>query len=250
MAIPISRGGIDYPDFHTSVMFGDTTGDISLSELAVRLQSGINYSRGGNIVYADNFDGGLGNWLRVGSDTPSTPTLVSNPVQNGHYAASLQYSPDGNWTSYIAKYIAIPSSTAFGVTFSFNTLNTIQEFEVYYYLITTQRSITVQLKISTNNNVCWLKDSNGQWQDIGHYYLTLTDASIYYYWKVLIVPQLKVARYVNINEISFDTHEILLPSGGGLDTGSLFIRYMLKGESTDLEQIFIDNVYISAQEEG
>lgn len=250
MALPVSRGGIDYPDFHGSKMLGDSSGDVALSELAVRINSGINYSRAGNIVFLDNFDKGISNWEKIGGNPDSVPVLVTNPVDNGYYAVSLQYTPEVNWSSQICTYIAIPASGAFGITFSFNNLTKINEFYIYYYLITLASSLTMQFKFSTTDNIVWLKDNDDVWRNIGKYYISWADVSIYHHWKVLVIPSENMIRYVTINEKVFDTSGVVIKHGGGSSYGQLYINYKISGSSTDLDQMFIDNVYVSANEEG
>lgn len=118
MALPVSQGGIDYPDggFSSGSGVYPMTGD--LAELAARLGSVVTHSREGSIVHIETFEHGLGPWNPTGYGTGAEIYISTTAYRSSGYSCKMTAGSDGSAAAKIFRKFPYPQLGMYGLEFS------------------------------------------------------------------------------------------------------------------------------------
>lgn len=119
MALPVSQSGIDYADggFVSGTGLYPLVGD--LAELAARLGSINTFDRRGNVVWLDDFEGGVSGWHKVGAGTGNALDVSSKYARSGGYAARLTSGSEEGSSCRMERYFPYPVPGKIGFEISF-----------------------------------------------------------------------------------------------------------------------------------
>ena len=90
-----------------------------LGEVTVRLGSIITFDRGGDVVWFDDFENGIGKWETELSGSGAAIDLALGRSRNGLYAARLVAGSDASELARIIKVLPSPDTDSLGIEYSF-----------------------------------------------------------------------------------------------------------------------------------
>jgi hypothetical protein len=131
MALPVTQGGIDYPDggFSSGGPVYPIKGD--LAELAARVRSPVVYDRRGNVLFLSDFDTGLEQFSRSVVGTGAQQIASAATHISGAYCLQMDTSGTTNQVSTATTQIAIPNpDTRMGLEAAFAVPNAEIGFDI------------------------------------------------------------------------------------------------------------------------
>lgn len=139
---------------------------IDLGELAVRLKSIDTFDRGGDVIWLDDFEDGLGKWEIGGNGAGTGVALSTARSRNGAQSILLTAGSDGLLTATINHRSAFPVLSVFGFEFSFHVIELITNIilDIAIFDGTNQRQFSIRWVESTNT--LEYLDSAGVYQTI------------------------------------------------------------------------------------
>lgn len=248
MANPTGRGGIDSPDFIESATPHENPVQISLSELAIRLGWPHVFERTGNVLYHDNFEFGVGDWVVNGDVAGDIPCVASRGLMVSPYSVKLILQNGEFSFSYMRKRVAYPYLTTYGVEVSFLPTAEFGSFDFGFTVFTGEYRYP-----------CY-----AAWDDVGHRWMLFTDAGGYVevatyqidawdnpvWHPVKIVANMVTKRYCRL---MYDAEDLALSDYGINEVADTTAPHMMiyigaYQAGTRTGDIYVDNVLLTINE--
>lgn len=124
MSYPVPVKGTGLPDYAALSPLGQKPAGpiytlVDLGELAARLGSIDTFDRRGNVIWMDDFESGIGQWIIDGNVGYSVDWDGNRP-KTGGFSCKLTTGPVTDDNIYIQKYIGFPVLSAMGIECSFS----------------------------------------------------------------------------------------------------------------------------------
>lgn len=118
MALPVSQGGIDYPDggFASGGGIFPLAGD--LGELAARMGSVVTHNREGTVVYIETFEHSVQTWHPTTYGTDGEIYVSALRSRSGGYSCKLIADSDGSNCAKVFRSFPLPTLSKYGLEFS------------------------------------------------------------------------------------------------------------------------------------
>jgi len=248
MAKATGHGGRDYPDYLQGALPHENPVEITRAELAIRLGFNNVFERTGNVLWYETFENGMGDWFKGANGPANIPVLSSRGLLNSPYSALLQITFSDTSYSSIAKYVAYPYITTFGLEVSFRPLSVFGTLMFGYQIYTGAIRYSVWIRYNCVTSIWELYDENGDWQTIGTYDLGTSDISVWHTAKVVVdMVNLRYAR------LSYDAVDNAIAQYGVESVAStirpgLELSMSLGEVTSNIGSVCIDNVILTMNE--
>ena len=107
------------PDWWGNIPSETVHGGLDTGELAVRLGSIVTFDRQGNVVWMDNFEGGLGPWMWGGGGDNNAVYLDAGCTMYGSLAALLHPGEEDDGDSWVQRILPYPVLGGLGFEIAF-----------------------------------------------------------------------------------------------------------------------------------
>lgn len=241
----MARGHPDWGiDVDSASLFG-----IDNAELAARLGSLDVVTRGGKVIYQDDFNRPALSWINGGSDVGcySWLSLISSYIGGQHLRLTTDTAP-GSWVyaaRYFPYYLSFYNSVSFYFTIFNHPLSTV-------FTITVQNGVLKRtFEINLHNSPYELQylNSLGNYTTIQNLYdLESGGASIWHFMRIMFDPI--NGEYISfiINGTEIDISGIQAYDVGGTNAQSISFRAWLFGDGVQEGIIGIDGMICKTED--
>ena len=248
MALPVTQGGIDYPDggFTSGAGGFPMIGD--LAELAARLNSIHSYDRRGTVVWTTDFRHGLQGATCGVSDAECSYNISAERSHFGGY--SLKMDPSDEEGSYVewGNVVQFIESGHIGLEalVSVGADPDAVRLKMLYFDGTTQTR--AELNYDTASGDWTVRTGAATWATVLSGFKMQADAMAWYSIKLVIDPA--EAKYVRMQVAKesedISAHSIYTLASSNL--GQLNCRVMAYGDATKHAPIWVDGVIVTQNE--
>ena len=135
-----------------------------LGELAARLGSIVTFDRRGDVVWLDDFEGGIERWNRRISGTGAAIDWVAEASRSGSFSCRLTGGSDTNRFAYIERYLPKPVPSRIGMEVSFAMIGEMTNWFLRLWHYDGANIYNFQLQYSPANETWYYLDSTGNAQ--------------------------------------------------------------------------------------
>jgi hypothetical protein len=248
MAKPDGHGGRDYPDYIQGSTPHQNPIEITLAELAIRLGFPHVFERTGNVLFYETFEYGISDWFPSGSAAPNYPVLSSHGLLNSPYSCKLQIVASGAAYSQIAKDVAYPYLTTYGLELAFRPLDEFGYFMFGYQVYTGTHRYSVWCRYYDTDNKWYIYDETGAFQEIATYPIGTWDISVWHPVKVVVdLDNLRYTRFsYDANDLSLASYPLNVVASAV--TPRLEIGITLGQVGVELSSVYVDNIILTINE--
>ena len=186
MALPVSQGGIDYPDggFASGGMAYPLVGD--LAELASRLGGLNTFNREGNVIYIENFESGAPQWSESGYGAGADMMVSSLRALSPPF--SLQLTTGSSEERGIKTTLNLPlfERSVFGLEYAFTHELATSEHIAHFYVHEGTKRYEYFVKLDVSAGELELKVDNGDWDVFASGLNMKTDAWTFHQLKLVV----------------------------------------------------------------
>jgi hypothetical protein len=248
MAKPDGHGGRDYPDYIQGATPHENPIEITLAELAIRLGFPHVFERTGNVLFYETFEYGISDWFPLGSAVENYPVLASHGLLSSPYSCKLQIAVGGAAYSQIAKTVAYPYLTSYGLELAFRPLDEFGYLQFGWQIYTGTHCYAVWCRYYDTDHYWYIYDENGIFQQIALYPMGTADISVWHPVKVVVdVDNLRYARFsFDANDLGLTGYPINVTASAV--TPRLEIGISLGQVGAELSSAYVDNVILTINE--
>jgi hypothetical protein len=250
VATPESQGGIDYPDggFPSGENVYPVVGD--LGEIAARLGSPNVYERRGNVIWMEEFNGGLAAWVASGLGTGNEQKIVSTNTFRAPYACQLVAGSTGSRFAHLGNYFTVLTAGRVGLEFRIWFATRWDNFRIrLYYLDGTTKHFS-EIRLNDENDEILYYNSDyvltklADLPDLQH------DHGAYH--AVKLVVDFESDEYVRffLDRTEYDMSGLGLYSGAYAENAQVQTLLYLYGRSGQNDYCQIDDVIFTQNEPG
>lgn len=238
----------DSPDFSKYLPGSVRFSLEDMGELAARLYSPVVFDRRGEIVWMDDFRGGLSNWITAVSGTGASAAISAINTYRGGFVARLVAGTNVTKLAAMAKiiggWVGEKMGVEFCIMFSLDALTTLFQIGVY----TGTELLEVRLRYTHSAYKWELLNNLAVYETI-----LIKDVNItggYMYIPIKIVADLIAGKYMRvlIGDIGVDVSSIEISSSAAADTPSYHITVTHTGMGGNNPELNIAHVILTANE--
>jgi len=175
-----------------------------LGELAARLGSIVTFDRRGNVIWFDDFEGGVGKWESYLVGTGASLAACALYSRNGAFSAELLKGDKTTDHAQMSHYWPYPVLSKLGCEISFTSNDNITYIEFRQYIFDGTNRHHAELRYDTANNKLQYLDEDGNYQDLATGLVLLSGFYLFNTIKVVIDPATQQYVRVILNDVEYD----------------------------------------------
>lgn len=248
MALPVSQGGIDYPDGGFSSGAGSFPMIGDLAELAARMGSINTYDRRGTVIWMTDFRHGLQGSTPGVSDAGCDYHISTERSHFGGY--SLELDPSDESGSYIewGNVVQFLATGKMGLEAIVSLADSPDAVRLKMYH---QDGTTIQeaeLNYDTESGDWTVRTGDTTWETVLTGFEVQTGATAWYSIKLVIDPETGKYERLQVAKEEVDISEHSIYSYGSGNLGQLICRVMVYGDAARHAAIWVDAVIVTQNE--
>lgn len=248
MALPVSQGGIDYPDGGFSSGSGVFPALGDLAELAVRLNSVNVYDRRGNVSWQDSFESGLTPYRIIEDGTGAEVITSAAYSLHGSYSCKLTAGSDDILHASVDHYEPYLPPGKIGAQFAFSVATNIDRLELWCRIYTGTELYDMAARFDDNNDKLLVLVEPSTWTEVADLWYPPPRANTFNRLKV--VADVSTGYYVRIllNGIEYDIsdHLVDVAASGGQPSTMIWIRLYSRSGQNDVA--YVDGIILTQNE--
>lgn len=239
-----------HPDYGPSQVKVTTYGLTDLGELAARLGSIVTYDRRGDVVWFDDFEGGIGKYFTGSTGNNSAIIASGATARSGAFCAKLTPGDAAGNQQYFAAYFPYPVLSKLGFELHFTAVEDMYPYDMTLGLFTGATEYWGQIRWNVNTQALQYLDSNSVWQTFATNKKAHYNQWLFHALKLVIDFKENTYTRLILNESEYDLSAYSLPGGGVTTTAPHFyiVYRAYNGAGGALSQ-YIDDVIITQNEE-
>ncbi len=220
-----------------------------LSELAVRLGSEVFFDRRGDVIFIDNFEGGVGRWITSNPEEPDSVLLTSEISRSGGYSVKLTGISPGLESASMYARIPYPVLSKWGFELHIAMGSEIDYLLFYLTKYTGTHFKTGHIKYDRTNQKLQRKVSLTDYEDIVSPFKLYQSRILFHVFKLVIDLETDKFHRLIVNEKTYDlsAHDIY----SHVDTVTsphVAIGIEVYSHDGDKDYIYVDNVIVTQNE--
>lgn len=219
-----------------------------LGELAVRLGSIVTHDRRGDVIFLDDFEGGLVAWLRTyGGDGADVQPSIAR-ARSGHYSALLRAGSNVPRLAGLIHRQGFPALGVFGAEFSWVRETDIETLKMEFNLNTIPHFIRAAMRYEEATNELQYLNSAGGWVAFATGIDPTTRLHTFQTWKLVFDAVSQVYVRAIYNDVTYLLTDIPvqvepIPLAPHLD-----YRVELVGRAAQNDEVYVDDVILTQNE--
>lgn len=250
MALPVSQGGIDYPDggFPSGAGAFPLVGD--LAELAARLGSPDTYDRRGNVIFADDFRHGDVSWENIEGEGDGEVAVVAADSYQGPFCLRITSGDEAgvDQSTVVYKNISAGNVSKYGLECSVRFYVAWDNFRLRMDRRDGTTSYAAEIRLSYADDEIQYLDSDSNYTKIAA--LAGVAKAVGQYHTVKLVVDFEENTYYRllIDEVEYDLSAYDVESSGDANEPSFYIAITLVGRDGTNDKCHVDDVIFTRNE--
>lgn len=248
MAKPTGYGGRDMPDFGISDTFQTKHIMTDLGELAARLGAPNVFDRTGTMIWCEQFEYGLNNWITTITGNGVEPFVMAYPYLYKPYAVELSGTIGSTGTSEIKVTLPFPYESPLGIEFAYNPDIRATELEVVVQIYTGTNYYSATLRFKLQDGTIDVGIQGGFYQNVYTDVLGYRLNGVYNITKFVLDLENKQYNRIMFNKYDISAKDISFHSGTSTLRPKLTLLFRLESKATYDETLLIDNIILTLDE--
>lgn len=226
-----------------------------MAELAVRLGSIVTFDRRGNVVWLDDFEGGINCWRAGYQGTGAGVASSAESVRNGAFSAKLtpgNAEDDYAWAGHYCPYPVV-SKVGFEISFALDDdtplldpelkatsfTHTLRDGSYYHY---------AELQYLSADRKLQYRDENLAWQDLATNLLLHTYKTLFHTVKLVI--DLSTQKYVRaiLDNVEYDMSTLSYYYTSGTSAAYWWQGVRAIARKTTNPSVYVDDAILTQNE--
>lgn len=238
----------DQPDFWRYRPRGPVYPVLDLAELAARLGNIDTFDRRGDVIWLDDFEGGISKWVTGGSGLGYAVATSTVTARNGGYSMKLKAGYTASMYAYASHYMPKPVLGPIGLEVWVAFGSDMSKFEIWLDVYDGTQHIRARIRWVPSEQALQYRDENDVWADV------LTGVSLvkadYFFHGFKLVADFDKQKYVRVilNDTEIDMSGIAMPTSASLLAPQLVVTLYNYGFEEYEVDSYVDDVIITQNE--
>lgn len=235
------------PDWWGSAPKETTHALDDMGELAARLGSIVTYDRRGDVVFIEDFNGGMSAWDCGGEGVVSCD-LMAKPTVSGSLAIRLTPPVGDGLECWARRVVPYPVLSKIGVEAWFTANTNLKYFSVQLWFYTAGSIIEFEARYNHTNGKIEIEDPEGTWNDIGTPGTAVVAVPVFNVIKMVV--DILSGDYVRViyNDHEYDASAKSGVVAGGVGIKMLSVKVLSENSGDVVLTTDVDNIIVTQNE--
>lgn len=192
------------PDFGLYAPTETIVGLSDMGELAARLKSIATHDRRGSIIWLDDFESGIEQWVLAGIGANRSLAWVSTYHRSGGFCAKLTSAATTDQPATMTTALVYPALSKIGAEFSFLRDTTLSQLTITLAIVSATTTTTVLIRWTAATNLWEVTDASLTWRSLSPTISFNKDYPLFN--TIKIVADFATTKFVRLiaNNITYD----------------------------------------------
>lgn len=221
---------------------------IDLAELAARLGSIVTFDRRGDVVWLDDFSGGLSEWEAESWGLGKDIAISAVTARSGAFSCKLTAGSDDVHAATIRHIFPFPILSNIGFEFSFTYSNPFNLLELDCYLYFSAYALVAQIKYDREATKLQYREDAVTWRDIATNVQFLQSDRLFNTMKLVVDARAETFVRLLVNDAVYPLADIPIYKTFAVYIPRATMEIYLEGREDENDIVYIDDAIITQNE--
>lgn len=219
-----------------------------VGELAARLGSPIIYDRRGNVLWFDDFEGGLRKWEEVHAGVAGTVRISANYPLSGAYSLFLQAAANDDAATWVERWCYYTVPGGLGLEAAFSLIAGSGDFEMDFWILGKPFSLYPEIRYKESGQILYYRDAGYNWVELASGLNLRKEWTCFHHLKLVIDNTTKKYVRLLLDNVEYDMSALALYQAASTVGDSIKVRIRQRGLTAGCDPLYVDDIILTQNE--